>query len=181
MEPNETTPRAPKRSMAGLATPLAIVMSLVISVSGLMLMFGMGGGASRELHEWFGVLFVVAAVFHVWRNWAATRRYYRSALMWVMTVAVIIGLGALGFSGGGKGEGMHAVAGAVVNAPISQVAPLLGSTPEVVMDALSAKGIPAADATQSLNTLARANNRHPFELLEIAVSACEPKTGPAAL
>ena len=59
------------------ATPLSLVTGLAVSITGLMLLFGVRGQIG-ELHEWIGVAFVVAIVLHIVRNWKALGILFRS-------------------------------------------------------------------------------------------------------
>jgi hypothetical protein len=59
------------------ATPLSLVTGLAVSVTGLMMLFGIRGEMG-DLHEWIGVAFVAAILMHIVRNWRGLGAMFRS-------------------------------------------------------------------------------------------------------
>ncbi len=55
--------------IARYATAATIATFLVTGVTGVLMFYHVGGYYLRTAHDWVGMAFVVAAVFHVCRNW----------------------------------------------------------------------------------------------------------------
>lgn len=53
------------------ATALTTALFALIAFSGVMMFFHISSYALRFMHEWLGMLFVIAAGFHVARHWRA--------------------------------------------------------------------------------------------------------------
>ena len=144
------------------ATPLSIVTSLAVSVTGLMLLFGIRGEIG-EIHEWIGVAFVAAMVMHIVRNWPGIKKIMSS---WVgaaivggvgaaLAVLIVMAMPSGGGERGGHGGGPWMVVNRVADAPISVSAPALGLTADQAVTKLKAAGVPVDGPTDSLTHLAR--------------------------
>ena len=55
--------------IARYATAATIATFLVTGITGVLMFYHIGGYYLRTAHDWIGMAFVVAAVFHVVRNW----------------------------------------------------------------------------------------------------------------
>jgi hypothetical protein len=145
------------------ATPLSLVTGVAVSVTGLMLLFGIRGEMG-DLHEWIGVAFVVAIVLHIVRNWRALGFLFKSPTS--ATIAVVGGLALAvlivlhmpmfgeGAHGGHRG-GPWMVLNRVADAPIAVSAPALGLTPDEAVTRLRAAGIDVDGPKDSLAHLVR--------------------------
>jgi hypothetical protein len=144
------------------ATPLSMVTSIAVSVTGLMLLFGIRGPIG-DVHEWIGVAFVAAMVMHIVRNWPGIKKIMSSlpgmAIVggFGIAFAVLIVMAMPSGSGehGGHGGGPWMVANRVADAPISVSAPALGLTADQAVTKLKAAGVPVDGPQDSLSHLAR--------------------------
>lgn len=50
----------------------------VLAITGLLIYFGQGSHIVDHTHAWFGILFFVAAVFHIINNWSSIVGYTRN-------------------------------------------------------------------------------------------------------
>lgn len=145
------------------ATPLSLVTGVAVSVTGLMMLFGVRGPIG-EVHEWIGVAFVAAIVMHIVRNAKALGFIFRSpgpasvAVVGALAMAVVI---AVSFPmGGGRGHGGQQggpwmVANQVAEVPLAVSAPALGLTAEDAVARLRAAGAEVDGPTDSLAHIAR--------------------------
>jgi hypothetical protein len=142
------------------ATPLSLVTGLAVSITGLMLLFGIRGEMG-DLHEWIGVAFVAAILMHIVRNWKALGFLFKSkgsaavAVVGGLALAVLIVLHIPTGGGQGHGGGPWMVVNRVADAPISVSAPALGLTADQAVTKLKAAGVPVDGPTDSLTHLAR--------------------------
>jgi hypothetical protein len=143
------------------ATPLSIVTSIAVSVTGLMLLFGIRGEVG-EIHEWIGVAFVAAMVMHIVRNWPGIKKIMSS----LPGMAIVGGLGVVfialtvmampsGSGEGGHGGGPWMVVNRVADVPLSTSAPALGMSADQAVTKLKAAGVPVDGPSDSLAHLAR--------------------------
>ncbi|WP_018621766.1 DUF4405 domain-containing protein [Spirosoma luteum] len=54
------------------------VVFFVLAITGLLIYFGQGNHVIDHTHAWFGILFFIAAVFHIVNNWSSLTAYARN-------------------------------------------------------------------------------------------------------
>ena len=54
------------------------VVFFVLAITGLLIYFGQGNHVIDHTHAWFGILFFVAAVFHIVNNWSSLTGYAKN-------------------------------------------------------------------------------------------------------
>lgn len=149
------------------ATPLSMATFLVIGITGLMMFFHVRNSQVGDLHEWFGIAFVVIVLLHLIRNIKSFGLLLRQPRTWVVVVLIAGGgLGAVGASfataGDSLGNPRAAQAEAIAHlsdAPIAVMAPAMGLTGDEVIARLAQNGAPGATAEMSLNQVAKATHK----------------------
>jgi len=142
------------------ATPLSLVTGFAVSITGIMMLFGLRGGLG-EIHEWIGVAFVAALLMHIVRNWRAVlgmmKPWPSKAIVGVVGIAlaVLVLTNLPSGHGGGHQGGPWLVANRVGAVPITIAAPALGMTGDEAIAKLKAKGITVKDGKTSLADIAR--------------------------
>jgi hypothetical protein len=142
------------------ATPLSLVTGLAVSVTGLMLLFGIRGQIG-EVHEWIGVGFVVALLMHLVRNWRGLGALFRSkvstslAVIGGLALAALIAFSLPSGEGGGHHGGPWMVLNRVADAPLSVSAPALGLSADQAVTRLRAAGVTVDGPSDSLTHLSR--------------------------
>lgn len=158
------------------ATPLSLVTGLAVSITGIMMFFGIRGGLG-DIHEWIGWAFVIASLMHILRNWRALLGMMKPWTSKVIVVVLGAALAALvvsqmpsgGHSGGHEG-GPWLVVNRVSAVPITISAPTLGMTPQQVIAKLKAKGITVDDSQKSLADIAHQEEMPLPHLLALLVA-----------
>jgi hypothetical protein len=163
------------------ATPLSFITFLGCALTGLLLFFGIRSHPLGEVHEWLGIVFVVALLLHLARNWrgvtamlSAPRARLATAIGAAL-VAIYI-LSAAPFQGGtghGRGPGYHGgQAVAMINiteVPIARMAPALGLSGDEAVARLKRGGVPVESAQDSLQHLVRVHGQNMPRLLGLLV------------
>lgn len=133
----------------------------VVGVSGVMMFFHVGEAQVKSMHEWLGLAFVAVTAFHVWRNWPSFASMLGRRGTHVLFVIALLAAGgfvgaSLGGGGGPRGGGnpMRQILMAAENAPLTNLAPLLGVSDQVLMRRLTQAGVPVADPSLSLRQIA---------------------------
>ena len=152
------------RLLSRTATPLMTGLFLVSLVSGLALFLGIGHGLFREMHEILGVALILPVGLHVWRNWRPMTAYFRHAPMAVaLGLSALLALAfALPAATGAAGTGSPlplAFAHAVLTHSPAEVAPLLDTTPEALVQRLLAAGFAAPGPDDALTDIAAASGK----------------------
>lgn len=148
------------------ATPMSLVAFGAAGITGVLMFLGIRNHEFNELHEWFGVAFVVIGVLHLFRNgkgFAMMVRQWRSIIIIVLFggAAAIVAGAALAEKeeGGNPFRAQAMVAQEVAKAPISDIAPLLGLKDIDAVARLRQAGLTVEGPGQSLADVARKNEK----------------------
>ncbi|HEY0281865.1 MAG TPA: DUF4405 domain-containing protein [Rhizomicrobium sp.] len=151
------------------ATPLSFVTFLGCTLTGLLLLFGIRSRPLGEVHEWLGIVFVVALVLHLARNWrgvtvmlTAPRARLATGIGAVLVALYI--LSAAPFQSG-HGHGRN-----ITEMPIARMAPALGLSSDEAVARLKRGGVPVSGPQDSLQHLVHEHGQNMPRLLELLVS-----------
>jgi hypothetical protein len=167
------------------ATPLSLVTFLAAAVTGLMLFWDVRSRQLSEVHEWVGVIFVIALLLHLGRNWRGMLAMLSSPRSKVIVgglgvVALAFILGSMPFGNGpghgggpGRGHGFQASQQVVLRlaaAPIGKMAPALGISGEQAIARLQSGGIVVEGPNQSLADIAEKQHTGVPRLLNLVLA-----------
>lgn len=142
------------------ATPLTTGLFAVSAVSGVALFLHWLPAAFHSMHEWLSLLLLVPFVLHVWKNWRPLVGYAKRGSLVVGLLASLVVAVPFAWSGlaGGAGGGNPAfrVVALMTRATVDDLAPVLKTTPDALVDALHQKGYAAAAAGQTIEAIATA-------------------------
>lgn len=155
------------------ATACTAALFLVVGVSGILIFFHLGNNLFKTLHEWLGLGFVALSILHVWRNGPGFLKLLTKPATYV---ALVI---ALGIAGGfvfnaattkeTGGNPMRRVIQAMETAPISAVAPVVGTDLAGLQTRLDAIGVKADDGSASLRKLAQQSGKPVADLFKASL------------
>jgi len=167
------------------ATPFTTGLFVVSAVSGVALFVHLGTATFREMHEILSMVLLVPVALHVWRNWRSLVGYFKRGPMWVATaVSLVLAVGFAVAAGNGGGNPMMQMVGRLQSAPLTAVAPAIGSDEQAVLDALVAAGISPVKPSDSIADLSARTGRDAFEIVAALNAAAKvapagPATTPA--
>lgn len=72
------------------ATPIIGAAFAVTGITGVFMLFHVGRARLMAAHEWVGALAVLGVVLHVWTNWRALARHYRTAIGIGVSIGVLM-------------------------------------------------------------------------------------------
>lgn len=150
------------------ATPLVTGLFLVSAISGVALFFHWSSGTFHSMHEWLSMVLLVPFMLHIWKNWKALWCYVRRRTMLValiLSVLVALPFAATGLSGGAGGNPAFRVMPLMTQARLSDLAPVLGTTPETLVATLGQRGYAVQSPEQTLTAVAAASGRPANEVL----------------
>jgi len=142
------------------ATPFITGLFLISLVSGVALFFHVGQATFREMHEILSMVLIVPFVLHVWKNWRAVTNYLKRAPMWIgLAISLVI---ALPFAMSSETEGrsgppQFALAMAVMNAKITDVAPVFGTDGATLAAKLTEAGLQVTGPEETLAAVGEAS------------------------
>lgn len=157
------------------STPLSMAGFLIIGVTGVLMFAGIRNSQINTLHEWFGIAFVVVAILHILRNGKAFLAMLKQP-QGLVIVGLIGGLGlvatgaSLATTGAGRGNPNHAafmVVQRLADAPISQVAPVLGMPADQAVARLRQGGVTVKSADERLTDVAQNNQKTAPQLFQL--------------
>jgi hypothetical protein len=153
------------------ATPFVSGLFLVSLVSGVALFFHVGQAAFRGMHEWLSMVLILPFILHMWKNWRPLLAYFKRAPFWIGSVVSLVAAlvfawpAMTGTTGGGRGGPPPlALLNNLMANPASEMAPLLNTTPEAVLEGLKAAGYTVISADATLADIAKASGKDTFAL-----------------
>ncbi len=158
------------------STPLTATLGVVICVTGVMMFFRFYKGEVAAMHEWLGMAFIAAIALHLLRHRKSLGNLItqpRTLILGILTALIAVAF--LAFPSQKGGNPLKQTVNAVLRAPIGDVAPVLGISHAEIIDRLDAAGIHQATATQSIGSLARANQRNPTQVLASVINPAPEK------
>lgn len=143
------------------ATILSIITSAVMSITGVMVFFHLGNNYVMGLHEWVGMAFVVALLFHVMRHLKPFMKYFtkiRTKVLVVIMICICIGFIAPTVLTPNGGNPLKKFTQASMKAPIFSIAPIVGRDGESLIEMLEKQGITGVTQNQSLQDISKSHN-----------------------
>ena len=160
------------------ATPVSFVSFIGVGLTGILLFFGVRGGPLGDIHEWLGIVFIVALVLHLARNWRGVLAMLSTASgkliaggLGVATVALVLII--LPYGGSGQHQNRHGpwlVVNRIADAPIATMAPALGLTGDEAVARLKRGGVEVDNVQESLSTIARDHDEPLPRMLNLLLS-----------
>ena len=151
------------------ATPLTIGSFTLMASTGILMFFHLETGMNKEVHEWLGWAMVAGVATHVIANFSSFKRYLsKPAALGIVGVFVAILAASFFIQEEDKGKGgnpARRASQAVVQAPISQIAPLAHQKPEELMAALQKAGFEVESADQTLISVTGPEQGQQFKAL----------------
>ena len=142
-----------------IATPLTIGAFLLMAVTGVLIFFHKAVGLNKPAHEWLSWAFLLGVGLHVFINFKPFQVYLKKPLA-LAIIGVFAAILTASFFLGGEKEGkggrppFDAISSTIQSAPISQVAPIVGKTPDQLVSDLRAKGFNVTTTEQTLASVA---------------------------
>ena len=151
------------------ATPLTTGLFLVSAISGIALFFHWLPSTFHGMHEWLSMVLLLPFVLHIWKNWRSLIGYAKRKTLIVPMVAslvIAVPFAASGLMSGGRGGNpAFQTIPLLTQARISDLAPVLKTTPDALLATLKQRGYKVASADDTLSTVATASGKQATELL----------------
>lgn len=145
------------------ATALTALVFVVIGTTGSLLFFHLFESRVKELHEILGLVFVAAALAHVYFNWSSMKRYFPKKVFLVsLAIVAVVSAGFILSAKSGPNP-KALVLDRVLNAPLPHAMAVLGLSPMQYGKSLKAAGLKPGGST--IAEIARNNNVSPFEVI----------------
>jgi hypothetical protein len=150
------------------ATPVTIGAFILSAVTGIMLLFKVNIGMTKQVHEWLSLILVAGTIFHVMANWRLFTGYFSSRLGWIIIGAFLFITCASMVPLDDRKAGQNNRASEVlVRTPLSSVAMTAGHSPDEAMTMLNEKGVKVEGIGQSIGEIAGKNGKAPVYVLDI--------------
>ncbi|NEV61422.1 DUF4405 domain-containing protein [Thiorhodococcus minor] len=148
------------------STPAVIAAGVFMSVSGVLMFFGMHDPVTLA-HEWIGLAFAVFVVFHITTHWRGFTSYFsRRAALGIIAVVALATASLIGLSATREGGSVkHQIFQTFERAPLTELSPLLDQSAESLATKLQAGGFKVASTAQSIQEIASRNGTQPPELM----------------
>ncbi len=151
------------------ATPLTIGSFTLMACTGILMFFHLDTGLNKEVHEWLGWALVAGVATHVTANLSSFKRYLsKPAALGIIGVFMAILVASFFIQEEEEGKGgnpARRASQAVVQAPISQIAPLAHQKPEELIAALQQAGFKVDSPEQTLISITGPEQGRQFKAL----------------
>ena len=167
------------------ATPWTIGSFLLMSVTGILMFYHLNSPLNKLAHEWLSFAFLAGVVIHVYVNWLAFSRYFKSpvAIVVMLVFAVLLGASFVNLGGARAEPPQRAILAALGRAPLTELAPVVHDTPDALVARLRAKGFAVASSGQSADDIAGKDKKTSLAILAAAFARDrpdQPRADPAA-
>lgn len=164
-----------KDALFRYATPAMTSLFVISLISGVIIFFHIGPAWLHGVHEWLSMLLIVPFGLHMWRNWRPFINYFKRAAMPISLAVGVAAVAAFGIVPAGaegerSGPPQFALAATMVASTPAAVAPVLGVTPDVLVEKLKAAGFVSADAASPMKTMAEAAGKKPADVYKVLSS-----------
>lgn len=148
------------------STPLITGLFLVSAISGTALFFHWQSGWFHSMHIWLSMVLLVPFFLHLWRNWPQFLLYFRNKSMLLACLLSFVAAGAFMLTSGHRGgnPAMRFIP-VLTQAPLTDLAPLLHTSPDALAERLTHAGYPVHSPADTLDTLAAASGQQASTLL----------------
>lgn len=166
--PSNRTAQNADELLRRYATQLTTALGLVVCITGAMMFFRWHKGEVEAMHEWLGMGFVAAVVLHVLRHrkpLIMMLSQYRTRIVLITTA--LIAAAFLVIPQQNAASPVKQTIGAVLRAPLGDVAPVFGLSADTAMARLEESGVRNVSAEKSIETMARTNNTPAMKLLSV--------------
>ena len=86
--------------------PALVLTFLIVSITGVLLLFHVGGGGIKNLHEWMSIAFLAVSIVHLFLNWKSLLACLKRVPVIISLVVVLI-LSAFLMFGGNNSNRRH--------------------------------------------------------------------------
>lgn len=155
------------------ATPLTIGAFALSAISGVMMFFHLSSSFVKVAHEWGSWLLVVGGLFHVIGSWQSFVRYLSKpaarAVLVVFALLIIVFFLPLGEHTEGQSRKLPPgiLSRALPGASFVAVAGIAQHHPDELMKEFESKGIIIKDKEETIQNIAKNNNREYVDILNI--------------
>ncbi len=156
-------------TLRSIATPLTIGSFVVVTFSGLCLLFHVRG-LVNPIHQWSSILFVIGSILHGAINWRPTLNHLSKPAVagFTLLCCLVAGVGLL--PAGDRGGNPHRVAGqtmgVLLELDLHTLAGITHQTEEDLKAKLRAQGFTFGE-NATVRQIAQASHRDPILVLDL--------------
>ncbi|MEJ2610342.1 MAG: DUF4405 domain-containing protein [Candidatus Thiodiazotropha sp.] len=150
------------------STPVTIGAGLFVTISGTMMFFGVHRPIELA-HEWIGLLFAVAILFHILNHWNSFQKYFSQRMALGLVGVIVLVTGSLIAVSATKegGDVKMAMIHSFEGSPLTEVAPLLDVSAESIVSRFEAAGFEVRGTEQTIEKIAAVNGTEPRRLMGV--------------
>ncbi|QAY95678.1 DUF4405 domain-containing protein [Methylovirgula ligni] len=156
------------RFISRFATPLTAGLFLISAISGTALFFHWTPGTFHEMHEWLSLVLLAAFAFHLYKNWVPLLGYVRrGTLILPLAVCLIAAMPFVipGVGGHNRGNPAFRLVPLLTHARLSDLAPVLKTTPDELIAALKKRGLTVRAPNETIEAVAIDSDKEVPEVL----------------
>jgi len=151
---------------------------LVVGATGIVFQFFFKTKPLENIHGWLGVGLCALAIGHIFQNRKSLFKHLRQPRVFLLLIPV---LGIIGFfmanapKPAQRGINVRQIVGKLVEAPVQDVAKLMGADLNETMASMQKDGLTTTSGSESIRALADRNKRPPDQVLAYFFKSDPPK------
>lgn len=139
-------------------TPITIGAFILMAVTGLLMFFEIETGYNKRAHEWFSLVFVAGALFHIWTSKNSFIHYFKTGtgILFISLFVVVLGLSFLSPPKEQNGRmPVQKVIGALSSLSVNELAILAKKEPATVIEKLKTAGFQVIEGKEIIQDLTK--------------------------
>ena len=152
-----------------IATSSTTLIFLVVGITGVMMYFHLYNGEVKLMHEILGLVFIGAALIHVFANFKQMKQYFSKKIFFSISALVFVAVIGFVIESQSKGGGVDPKKLAiqkVLSSPIEKTFVLFSEDMDESKMKLEDAGIKIEGST-TIMQIAKANGTSPFRIVSI--------------
>lgn len=155
-----------KGLLKDIATSSTTLVFLVVGITGVLMYFHLFDAYTKQMHEILGLVFVVAALIHVFVNFKQMKQYFLKKIFFVLSLVLlsVVVVFTLNVEDGSNPK--RVAIEKVLKSPIEQTFVLFSDDKDELIMKLEDKGI-KFNNEKTILEIAKANDTSPFRIVSI--------------
>lgn len=148
-----------------IATSFTIGAFCLTGLTGILILLELTDGGGRAVHEWAGVLFVIAGIVHAVTHRKMLMTYFRSGFACIIGLVILAGLITYAISYNdiyASGASFRKL----TSASLEDLAPVLSMEKNALVVLIEKRGVRVGHTGQSVRDIARENDTDVYEIIE---------------
>ncbi len=155
-----------KGLLKDIATSSTTLVFLVVGITGVLMFFHLFDAYTKQMHEILGLVFVVAAIVHVFVNFKQMKQYFSKKIFLSLSAVVVAILAVFILNTQDGPNPKRVIFDKILDGSIEKTFVLFADDKDEILMKLENAGIKFTDQ-KTIAEIAKANKTSPFRIIDI--------------